>query len=137
MTRHSRVSATALPYFFLENTTATPYSTLMQTVVETNAYVSAAEDAGMSDDEMQAVVNTVAANPQAGAVMPGCGGARKVRIAKPGSGKSGGYRVITYYGGDDMPVFLLTVFGKNEKASLSGAERNALAKLTKTLRDSF
>lgn len=137
MTHHSRLAATALPYFILAKTTAMPYGGLMQTVVETNAYVSAAEDAGMSDDEMQAVVNAVAANPQAGAVMPGCGGARKVRVAKPGSGKSGGYRVITYYGGDDMPVFLLTVFGKNEKASLSGAERNALAKLTKTLRNSF
>jgi hypothetical protein len=35
--------------------------------------------------------------------------------------------------GDTVPVFLLTVFGKNEKASLSGAERNALSVLTKRL----
>lgn len=109
----------------------------MQEVVETKAYLAAAKDAGMSEDEMQAVVNLVAADPQAGTIMPGCGGARKVRVAKPGAGKSGGYRVISWFGGGDRPVFLLTVFGKNEKANLSKAERNALAALTKVLRDSF
>lgn len=109
----------------------------MQTVVETRAYIAAAKDAGMSDDEMQGVVDALAVDPQAGAVMPGCGGARKLRIAREGSGKSGGYRVITYFGGKDIPVFLLTVFGKNERANLSGAEKNALAALTRRLRDSF
>ena len=69
--------------------------------------------------------------------MPGCGGARKLRVAKPGKGKSGGYRVITYFGGEEVPVFLLTVFGKNEKANLTQAERNALAGLTKRLRDTL
>jgi hypothetical protein len=114
-----------------------PYIASMHTVVETKAYVSAAEDAGMSQEEMQAVVDTVAYDPSAGAIMPRCGGARKLRVAKPGSGKSGGYRVITYFGGEDMPVFLLTVFGKNEKANLSEAEKNALAAMTKRLRDSL
>lgn len=105
----------------------------MHTVVETNAYIAAAKDAGMSADEMIAVVNTIAANPEAGEIMPGCGGARKLRVAKPGKGKSGGYRVITYYAGAAHPAFLLTVFGKNEKANLTKAERNALATMTKTL----
>ena len=114
-----------------------PYGSGMQTVVETRAYISAAKEAGMSDEEMQAVVDAVAADPEAGAIMPRCGGARKLRVAKPGSGKSGGYRVITYFGGRDVPVFLLTVFGKSEKASLSEREKNALAALTKKLRDSY
>jgi hypothetical protein len=109
----------------------------MQTVIETNAYLAAAKDAGMSEDERAAVVNVIASTPDAGAVMPGCGGARKLRVAKPGSGKSGGYRVITYFGGADLPVFLLTVFGKNERDNLTKAERNALAGMTKTLRDSL
>lgn len=109
----------------------------MHTVIETNAYIAAAKDAGMSADEMAAVVETIAANPEAGEIMPGCGGARKLRVARPGKGKSGGYRVITYFGGAAVPVFLLTVFGKNEKANLSKAERNALATLTKTLADSL
>lgn len=109
----------------------------MHTVIETNAYLSAAKSAGMIDEERSAVVDTVAADPTAGEIMPGCGGARKLRVAKPGKGKSGGYRVITYFGGDDVPVFLLTVFGKNEKANLNKAERNALAALTKRLADAL
>ncbi|HWJ69139.1 MAG TPA: type II toxin-antitoxin system RelE/ParE family toxin [Sphingobium sp.] len=109
----------------------------MHTVIETNAYLSAAKDADMADEERSAIVDLLAGNPVAGDVMPGCGGARKLRVAKPGKGKSGGYRVITYYGGEDVPVFLLTVFGKNEKVSLNKAERNALAGLTKVLKDSI
>jgi hypothetical protein len=105
----------------------------MHTVIETNAYIAAAKDAGMTADEMAAVVDLIASNPEAGEIMPGCGGARKLRVAKPGKGKSGGYRVITYYAGRAVPVFLLTVFGKNEKANLTKGERNALAAMTKRL----
>lgn len=109
----------------------------MQTVIETNAYIAAAKDAGMSAEEMAAVVDRIAADPEAGEIMPGCGGARKLRVAKPGRGKSGGYRVITYFPGVTHPVFLLTVFGKNEKANLTKAERNALAAMTKRLTSSL
>lgn len=91
----------------------------------------------MDRDEQQAVVNLIAANRQAGDIMPGCGGARTLRVARPGGGKSGAHRVITYFGGDDMPTFLITVFGKDEKTNLTKAERNSLALLTKTLADSF
>lgn len=109
----------------------------MHTIIETAGYLSAASGAGMTDEERNAVVDVLAANPTAGDIMPGCGGARKLRIAKPGKGKSGGYRVITYFGGENVPVFLLTVFGKNERANLTKAERNGLAVLTKRLADSL
>lgn len=75
----------------------------MHAVIETHAYIAAAKDAGMTADEMATVVNVIAANPLAGEIMPGCGGARKLRVAKPGKGKSGGYRVITY---TPAPTFL-------------------------------
>jgi hypothetical protein len=110
---------------------------VVQTVIETKAYLAAAEDAGMSEEERAAVVDIIAADPEAGAIMPGCGGARKLRVARPGGGKSGGYRVITYFAGDTVPVFLITVFAKGEKANLTKAEQNALAKLAKVLKDSF
>lgn len=109
----------------------------MQTVIETAAYLAAAKDAGMDADEMANVVTIIAENPTAGAIMPGCGGARKLRVAKRGGGKSGGFRVITYFAGDDVPAFLLTVFGKGEKDNLTKAEQNALAGMTKTLRESL
>ena len=113
------------------------YDRLMHTVLETPAYIAAARNAGMSAAEMVDVVSLLAADPQAGAIMPGCGGARKLRVRKPGTGKSGGYRVITYFAGDDVPVFLLTVFGKGEKDNLTKGERNALAQLTKILADAL
>lgn len=69
--------------------------TILNTVVETGAYLKAADRAGVSADERTEIVSLVASAPDAGAVMPGCGGARKLRVAKPGGGKSGGYRVIT------------------------------------------
>lgn len=109
----------------------------MHTVIETNAYLAAAKSAGMSEEERSAVVDIIAADPMAGEIMPGCGGARKLRVARPGTGKSGGYRVVTYYAGDAVPVFLLTVFPKNVKANLSKAERNIFAATTKRLADSL
>lgn len=109
----------------------------MHAVVETKAYIMAAKGAGMSEEEMQAVVDAVAADPEGGAVMRGCGGARKFRYAKPGKGKSGSYRIVTYFGGETIPVFLITVFGKGEKSNLSDAEKNQVAKLTKRLRDEY
>jgi hypothetical protein len=98
----------------------------MQTVVETAIYLRDAEAAGLSDDERKRIVDFVAVNPVAGHEIPGTGGARKVRFAGKGRGKSGGYRVITFYSGEDMPVFLLNVFAKNEKTDLSQKERNQL-----------
>jgi hypothetical protein len=54
-----------------------------------------------------------------------------------GKGKSGGYRLITFYSGPDLPVFLLTVFSKGERTDLTKGERNARAQLTKVLGDSY
>lgn len=109
----------------------------MRTVVETNAYLAAAKAAGMTDAEREDAVSVVAEDPHAGIVMPGTGGCRKVRLPGRGKGKSGGYRLISIFGGGDMPVFLLTVFGKGEKDNLTKAERNELTKVTKILRASY
>ena len=109
----------------------------MQTVIETESYLRAAKDAGMADAEMTAAVDLVASNPESGDLMQGTGGVRKTRLAGRGKGKSGGYRIVWYFGGGDIPVFLLTVFGKGEKANLTQGERNALRQLTATLKESL
>ena len=102
----------------------------LHTVVETPTYVTAAH--GVLSDILRArVVNMVAENPEAG--VPLGGGVRKVRVARPGRGKSGGARVVFLFAGEDIPVFLLTVFAKNEKASLSVTERTALIAAAKEL----
>lgn len=47
-------------------------------------------------------------------------------MAGRGKGKSGGYLVITFFTGTDVPVFLLNIFAKNEKTDLKPKERRAL-----------
>ena len=99
----------------------------MQSVVETRAFQTDAKAADMGVDEVSALISHLAASPDAGEVMVGTGGARKLRWRRPGSGKSGGYRVITFFAGRDVPVFLLNVYTKGDQANLSAAERNTLA----------
>ena len=70
------------------------------------------------------IVEYFARHPDAGDDIQGTGGARKVRFAGKGKGKRGGYRVITFFSGTDIPVFLLNVFAKNERVDLSQVERN-------------
>lgn len=82
----------------------------------------------MSDAEREAAVEFLANNPEAGDIIPGTGGCRKVRIAKEGKGKSGGYRVITYYTDGDHPVFLMTVISKGKQANLTEKQKNELRK---------
>jgi hypothetical protein len=80
------------------------------------------------------VIDYVAANPKAGDLIQGAGGVRKLRWARSGRGKSAGVRVIYYFHSEALPLYLLTVFGKGEKADLSQAERNELAKLVQVLK---
>ena len=105
----------------------------MHTVIETPAYLRAADQARLTESERDVIVTMIAENPAAGEVIPGTGGCRKMRLAGRGKGKSGGYRVITFFSGAAVPVFLVTVFSKGERADLSGAERKGLAKLAGTL----
>lgn len=79
------------------------------------------------------MVDYLAAQPKAGDLIEGTGGVRKLRWARGGRGKSGGVRVIYYFHSDAMPLYLLTMFAKNERANLSKAERNELAGLVDVL----
>ena len=78
--------------------------------------------------EMASIVSIVAKDPEIGEVMQGTGGFRKLRVGREGMGKRGGGRVFYIHRSEEFPVFLITVFPKNEKANLSKAERNALKK---------
>ncbi len=98
------------------------------TLVELTEYIRDANK--LLDEASQEELKLfLAQNPTAGQIMTGTGGIRKLRWARPGSGKSGGVRVIYYFYNETMPIFLLNMFGKNEKANVSQAERNQLAKL--------
>ena len=98
------------------------------TVIETPGFIRDAS-AALTDEELSEVIRFLAANPDAGDIMPETGGGRKLRWRAQGRGKRGGVRVIYYYHSDSLPLFLLNVFAKNEKASLTKAERNEMKNL--------
>ena len=100
----------------------------MQTIAETSEYLRRAEKL-LSDDERRDVLAYLAEHPRAGDLMEGTGGVRKLRWSRGGRGKSGGVRVIYYFHSEAIPLYLLTLFAKNERSNLSKAERNELAEL--------
>jgi hypothetical protein len=95
------------------------------TVVETREFQQRATTR-MSETERQAFITFIAGHPEDGAVMVGTGGIRKSRWGVGSRGKSGGVRIIYYYYNPTMPVFLLTVFAKNERDNLSQRDRQSL-----------
>ena len=109
----------------------------MHSVVETPTYLRSAKSAGMSPDEMLEAIRIFSETPTVGALIEGTGGARKARLAGRGKGKSGGYRIITYYAAADIPVFLLDVYAKRSKVNLSKAERNELKEILSGLAEDY
>lgn len=56
-----------------------------------------------------------------------------MRTGREGGGKSGGFRTLYVFGGRHIPLFVVTVFAKNEKDNLSKAEQAAVVELSKAL----
>ncbi|AQS42341.1 MAG: RelE protein [Candidatus Tokpelaia hoelldobleri] len=109
----------------------------MQTVIETPAYLASAKEESISSDELSNIISFIAANPNAGSIMKGTGGARKVRFATEQKGKSGGYRIITFFAHEDSPVFLLDIYRKSSQENLSKSDRNELKQILTELVDEY
>ena len=104
----------------------------MLTIAEVPEYIRRSEKL-LTEEERRDIVDYLAANPKAGDILEGTGGVRKLRWGRQGRGKSGGVRVIYYVHSELMPLYLLTLFAKNERANLTKAERNELAGLVDIL----
>ncbi|WP_116653928.1 type II toxin-antitoxin system RelE/ParE family toxin [Pelagibacterium sediminicola] len=109
----------------------------MHGVVFTPIFLRQAEREGVDEETLLAIAAAIAANPESGDLIAGTGGARKLRHGVAGRGKSGGLRSIHYFGGGDVPVFLLAIYGKGTKANLSKAERNQLAAILPRIADAY
>lgn len=72
----------------------------------------------LSDDEYAALQWALTQRPDAGAIIPGSGGIRKLRWAGSGRGKRGGIRVIYYWKNRAGEIWLLTLYAKNEAADI-------------------
>ena len=106
------------------------------TVVETPEFLSATRKL-LTEKERTALVGYLGHNPTAGDVVQGTGGVRKLRWGIEGRGKRGGARVIYFYHGTGIPLFVLTAYAKNEQADLSNKNRNDFRKLTKLLVETY
>jgi mRNA-degrading endonuclease RelE of RelBE toxin-antitoxin system len=83
----------------------------------------------LTEAERTVLVAYLGANPEAGRLVPGTGGVRKIRWGSQGQGKRGGARVIYYYYNQSIPVFALDIYAKNHKTDLSEADKRSLKRL--------
>ena len=121
-----------MPYILLVNNAP------IHTVVATLAFQKRIKALGVSGAELDAVYDVYQSDPGYGVVEPRTGGLRKGRVAKKRAGKSGGYRVFSFFADISNPVFLLWMIDKTDDDSLSGEQKNAfkaaLTNLKKELR---
>src|SRR5271170_5575319 len=99
-------------------------------VIEFAAYRRWADEL-LTAGEQDAIIDLIAYEPTCGDLIPGTGGLRKVRVGRGGSGKRGGARVIYYFYNADIPVFIMALYAKNEKADLNARERKEFAAYAK------
>lgn len=91
----------------------------------------------LRDDDYRELQKVLVQNPAGGAVMPGCGGLRKIRFRDPqrGKGRRGGLRVIYLYLPEQSWIFLLDIYGKDEKDDLGREEKRVLAALASCIKE--
>jgi Uncharacterized protein conserved in bacteria len=106
---------------------------MTRTFVETMEFQSRWKALGMTEDDLQELQNFLLEHPDAAPVVQGTGGVRKLRWAREGKGKSGGLRTIYIDMRASAHIYLLTAFGKDEKADLSPDEKKVIKAYVKGL----
>jgi hypothetical protein len=102
----------------------------LHAVAEVPQFIRDVKAAGLSPQEHGLIVDTVAANPTIGDEVRGSGGVRKARFAGRSKGKSGGFRVMIAYLGPSVPVYLIALLSKGERANFSASEVAGFKALT-------
>ena len=90
----------------------------MISFVETKLFTRLVQEY-LSDDEYRALQQALLQDPEAGAVIPGAGGVRKLRWGIAGRGKRGGLRVIYFVRTRHGQIWMLTMYPKNVTENIS------------------
>ena len=90
----------------------------MISFIETKLFTRLVQDY-LSDDEYAALQQALLADPEAGAIIPGSGGVRKLRWGVAGRGKRGGIRVIYFLRTRHGQIWMLTLYAKNVAENIS------------------
>jgi hypothetical protein len=88
----------------------------------------------LSDDEYRGLQIYLMEHPDAGDLIRGSGGIRKIRWAAKGKGKSGGIRVVYYWAKGPENIYLLTLYGKSERSNIDAATLKRIAKQLESLK---
>jgi hypothetical protein len=104
----------------------------MHTIVELPEFLKRARKL-LTESERKSVLAFLAMHPKSGVIIKGTGGIRKLRWAFGHKGKSGGVRIVYFFKGCTMPLFLLTVFAKSDQENISKSDRNELKRLVERL----
>lgn len=107
----------------LTDCTPLAYNTHM-IFLETKVFTTRIEEA-MNDDEYARLQCHLSQHPDAGAMIPGCGGVRKIRWTASGRGKRGGSRLIYYWDFGDR-ILMLYVYKKNERENMTEEQKKAI-----------
>jgi hypothetical protein len=113
---------------------ALTYNLAMLTVAETASFSRFWRDYWTEDEHGQFCA-WIASNPEAGAVVPGTGGVRKVRWSRPGAGKRGGVRVIYYNQLAVGRIWLLLIYAKSARDDLPAHVLNAAREMLDNAKD--
>ena len=87
----------------------------------------------LDDDSYAALQTLLSVRPNAGDIIRGSGGIRKIRWRSKGRGKRGGSRVIYYWLVSEGHIYLLTLYGKGVQDDLTPAERAAWRKVVEEI----
>ena len=108
---------------------------MLTSVAETDEFVRRASGL-LTDDEHKALIDLVSGNPEIGVSLGA--GIRKFRFARPGGGKSSGYRVIHFYRPDNFtPAILLLIYPKNLQDTLTPIQLSRLKALGEAIAESY
>jgi hypothetical protein len=102
--------------------------TIPVTVSETTAFRRTASVI-MPPSEIESLIDHLARHPEAGNLIPGTGGVRKLRWWRAGIGKRGGTRVIYYYHDNTIPLLLLLAYAKSSASDITPDQRRRIADL--------
>jgi hypothetical protein len=108
-------------------------TTRLITVAETLPFLRQAASL-WGEEDRNAFVDFIAANPEAGDVIPDTGGIRKVRWTRPGTGKRGGVRVIYFYYDSTMPLYLLLIYAKAQRENWTQDEKRRAQALAASIK---
>jgi hypothetical protein len=89
----------------------------------------------LDEDEVRELESRLAEYPRSGVVLSGTGGARKVRAATRGRGKSGSVRVIYFFDEPCEQIYLLFAFPKNVQANLTPEQARRVRALVEVLKE--